>query len=170
MPQIIFVYSLDCLRTFPEMFNDIPRNVWGHSPECLVRFPGIFEDIPRNIGNIPWNVSGHSPECFTTFPGMFGDIPRNVWRHSLEYNFPPNPRVPRIPFNVPVFLVLYIAHSDWIRRDAPHLSAFSRNAGKYGPEKLRIRTLFTQCLQSSYTKNLGNFPGKHLTWSLVFRI
>ena len=26
-----------------------------------------------------------------------------------------------------------------------HLSVFSPNAGKYGPEKLRIRTLFTQC-------------------------
>ena len=40
---------------------------------------------------------------------MFGDIPRNVWRHSPEYNIPPIPRVPRIPFPVPVFLVLYIA-------------------------------------------------------------
>ena len=26
-----------------------------------------------------------------------------------------------------------------------YLSVFSPNAGKYGPEKLRIRTLFTQC-------------------------
>ena len=32
--------------------------------------------------------------CFATFPGMFGDIPR----------------VLRIPFPVPVFLVLYIAY------------------------------------------------------------
>ena len=40
---------------------------------------------------------------------MFGDIPWNVWRHSPEYNIPPIPRVPRIPFPVPVFLVLYIA-------------------------------------------------------------
>ena len=33
-------------------------------------------------------------------------------------------------------------HSDLIRRDIPDLSAFSPHAGKYGPEKLRIRTLF----------------------------
>ena len=39
---------------------------------------------------------------------MFGDIPWNVWRHSLEYNIPPIPRVPRISFPVPVFLFLYI--------------------------------------------------------------
>ena len=26
-----------------------------------------------------------------------------------------------------------------------YLSVFSPNAGKYGPEKLRIRTLFTKC-------------------------
>ena len=32
--------------------------------------------------------------------------------------------------------------SDLIRRDIPDLSAFSPHAGKYGPEKLRIRTLF----------------------------
>ena len=32
----------------------------------------------------------------------------------------------------------------WIRRDAKYLSVFSLNAGKYGPEKLQIRTLFTQ--------------------------
>ena len=38
---------------------------------------------------------------------MFGDIVLNVLRHSQEYNFPPIPRVPRIPLHVPVFLVLY---------------------------------------------------------------
>ena len=40
------------------------------------------------------------------------------------------------------FLIFW--HLDWIRRDTPHVSEFSPNAGKYGPEKLRIRTLFTQ--------------------------
>ena len=67
---IIFEYSLDFLRTFPEMFGDILRNIWRHSPECLATFPGIF-DIPRNI----WR---HSPECLVTFPRIFGDIPRNI--------------------------------------------------------------------------------------------
>ena len=40
---------------------------------------------------------------------MFEYIPRNVWRYSPEYNIPPIPRVHRIPFPVPLFLVLYIA-------------------------------------------------------------
>ena len=49
---------------------------------------------------------------------MFGDIPRRVWENSPKYNIPPPPppppprpipRVPGIPFSVPVFLVLYIA-------------------------------------------------------------
>ena len=31
------------------------------------------------------------------------------------------------------------------RRDTLYLSVFSPNAGKYGPEKSRIWTLFTQC-------------------------
>ena len=37
-------------------------------------------------------------------------------------------------------------HLDWIRRNTPYLSVFNPNAGKWGPEKLRIWTLFTQCL------------------------
>ena len=44
------------------------------------------------------------------------------------------------------FLVRIFPHSDWIRRNTTYLSIFSPNTGKYGPEKLRIRTLFTQCI------------------------
>ena len=43
-----------------------------------------------------------------------------------------------------VFLVCIFRHLDWIWRDTPYLSIFSPNAGKYWPEKLRIRTFFTQ--------------------------
>ena len=43
------------------------------------------------------------------------------------------------------FLVRIFPHSDWIRRNTENLSVFSPNAGECGPEKLRIRTLFTQC-------------------------
>ena len=52
-----------------------------------------------------------------------------------------------------VFLVRIFPYSDWIRRDTPYLSLFSPNAGKYGPEKLWIRTLFTQCV---FVKNSNN--------------
>ena len=45
-----------------------------------------------------------------------------------------------------VFLVRIFPHSYWIRRDTEYLFAFSPNAGKYGPEKLLIRTLFTHCV------------------------
>ena len=46
--------------------------------------------------------------------------------------------------------------------DTEYLSVFSPNAGKYGPEKLRIRTLFTQCIvwgqkiQSLYDQENAN--------------
>ena len=43
-----------------------------------------------------------------------------------------------------VFLVRIFLHSDWIRRH--NLSVSSPDTGKYGPEKLRIRALFTQYL------------------------
>ena len=45
-----------------------------------------------------------------------------------------------------VILVRIFPHSDWIRRDTEHPSVFSLNAGNYGPEQLRIRTLFTRLL------------------------
>ena len=44
-----------------------------------------------------------------------------------------------------VFLVRLFPHLDWIRRVAEHLSVFSPNTGRYGPEKPRIQTFFTQC-------------------------
>ena len=43
-----------------------------------------------------------------------------------------------------VILVSIFPHSDWIRRDTPYLSVFCPNVEKYGPEQLRIRSLFTQ--------------------------
>ena len=43
-----------------------------------------------------------------------------------------------------VFLVHIFPHLNWIRRNTSYLSVLNPNVGKYGPEKLRIRTLFTQ--------------------------
>ena len=43
-----------------------------------------------------------------------------------------------------VLLVRIFPHFNWIRRDTPYLFVFSPNTGKYGPENLRMRTLFTQ--------------------------
>ena len=93
-----FILSIECFTTCHRLFS----NIFEYSPEFFTTFARIFGDIPRNI----WR---HSPECLVTFPQMFEDIPRNVWQHSLEYNISPIPHVPRIPFPVPVFLVLYIA-------------------------------------------------------------
>ena len=45
-----------------------------------------------------------------------------------------------------VFLVHDLPHSHWMRRDTSYLSVFTLNAGKEGPEKLRIWKLFTQCV------------------------
>ena len=47
-------------------------------------------------------------------------------------------------FGVRIFLVCIFTHSYWLWRDTEHMSLFSSNVIKYGPEKLRIRTLITQ--------------------------
>ena len=46
-----------------------------------------------------------------------------------------------------VFLVRTFPHSDCIRRDTPYLSILGPNARIYEPEKLRMRTLFTQWIK-----------------------
>ena len=58
-----------------------------------------------------------------------------------------------------VFLFYIFPHSEWIPRDTPYLSVFNPNAKKYGPEKLRIRTLFTQSSVSD-RETLSPVPGK----------
>ena len=45
-----------------------------------------------------------------------------------------------------VFLVSIFPHWDWIRRNTKYPFVFSPKTGKYGPEKLWIRTLFMQWL------------------------
>ena len=53
-----------------------------------------------------------------------------------------------------VFLVRIFPHSDWIQR-------YSLNAVKYGPEKLRIRTFFTQREMKHLKTTVRNFVILH---------
>ena len=55
-------------------------------------------------------------------------LAEGLFKHALREKCP----------NMDFFLVCISPHSDWIRK------VFSLNTGKYGPEKLRIWTLFTQ--------------------------
>ena len=67
-----------------------------------------------------------------------------------------------------VFLVYISPHLDWIRRDTPYLSTFSPNEGKYGPEKLRIQTLFTQCTALILSCIMSKNGQKHFKKLMVF--
>ena len=49
-----------------------------------------------------------------------------------------------------VFLVRIFLPLDLIQKDTECLSIFRPNAGKYRPEKLQIRALFTQCMPLIY--------------------
>ena len=65
------------------MFRAISQNIWQHSLECLVTFPVMFEDItpnvwrysPRMFREIPRKVLCYSPEynfrpAFPAFPSF----------------------------------------------------------------------------------------------------
>ena len=56
-----------------------------------------------------------------------------------------------------VILVRIFSHLDWIRGNTEYLSVFSLNAGKYGPEWLRVRTLFMQCYLKHFCKGIFIF-------------
>ena len=49
----------------------------------------------------------------------------------------------------------YFTAFGWIRRDTPYLSVFSPNVGKYIPEKLRIRTIFLQCIFQVFSSHVS---------------
>ena len=62
--------------------------------------------------------------------------------------------------------VSYCVKSVRIRSfSGPHFPVFSPNAGKYGPEKLRIRTLFTQWVLSWISKIL---PQTNFSQSITY--
>ena len=54
----------------------------------------------------------------------------------------------------------------WRRRNTPYLSVISSNGGKYGPEKLRIRILFTRCTEA-YLTPCHSTMTEHLLQNLV---
>ena len=60
-------------------------------------------------------------------------------------------KFPYSEFSGPYFSAFGLNTERW--RDIQYVSVVSPNAGKYGPGKLRIRTLFTQC------RNLPNIYG-----------
>ena len=53
-----------------------------------------------------------------------------------------------------VFLVRIFQHSGCTQRDKKYLTVFSLNEGKYGPEKLQIRTILTAA--HIYTRNCSS--------------
>ena len=65
-----------------------------------------------------------------------------------------------------VFLVRIFLPLDLIQKDTECLSIFRPNAGKYRPEKLQIRALFTQCMPLSYNAAWKN----NLTMKLLHRL
>ena len=68
-----------------------------------------------------------------------------------------------------VFVVHIFPHSDWIWRGTSYLSVFSTNAGQYGPGKLRIRTIFTQCIVRLLI-NVWNIHGWYITIVTAYNI
>ena len=57
-----------------------------------------------------------------------------------------------------VILVCSFPHLDWIRGDNLYLLVFNSNGRKYGPEQLRIRVLFTQCMLLWIIRKFEQWP------------
>ena len=87
-PFILFLFN--CIINRP-IFLDIFENLHQHFSKSSLTFPGKFTNIPRNLLQHSRNVKIITlTESSKRFPGIVENIPR----------------VSRIPFSVPVFLVL----------------------------------------------------------------
>ena len=93
---------------------------------CLWRFDDIVESLVFN-----WQMS------------KTNNLNRKVWNLlCIRYHHITNTAWK--VFLLGVFQVGILTHLDWIWWLKVWISVFSSNNGKYGPEKLRIRTLFMQ--------------------------
>ena len=66
------------------------------------------------------------------------------------------------------FLVRIFPHSDWIWGDITYLSVFSPNARKYGPQKLRLQTLYAVNMMNKLQEILASFLPMFLFISMLF--
>ena len=79
--------------------------------------------------------------------------------HKFATNWKRTPPLTKNPQKVSVFVVFLVRispHSDWIRSDTEDICPFSPNAGKYGPAKLQIRTIFKQCDFRTFSHNISS--------------
>ena len=101
-----------------------------------------------------------------------GIVIKNSWCQNMENMWLSFTTAWKV-FIFGVFLVHVFPHWDCIWRDTPYLSVFSLNVRKCGPEKLQIRTIFTQCTRGSlwvFCKILeDNYLIKH-QWLLAMNI
>ena len=72
---------------------------------------------------------------------IWKSLPRNIF-HIIYEKYFFNHCVKSV--RIRSFLVRTFPHLDWITKDTRYLSVFSPNAGKHGPKKLQIQTLFAQ--------------------------
>ena len=85
---------------------------------------------------------------------VFWNISR-VQEKQLKINQGRRPLRKKCP-NTEFFVVRIFHYSDWIRRLTEEISVFSPNTGKYGPEKLRILTIFTQWTRLDWAAPVQN--------------
>ena len=85
----------------------------------------------------PFHTTGFFKERLVVWNRLIGNRHRDTLREKCPY--------------LEFFWSVFFPHSDWIRRDTPYLSLFSLNAGKSGPEQLRIRTFSMQCLPTYFS-------------------
>ena len=82
----------------------------------------------------------------------------------LAFALPLHEKCPNIEF----FLIRIFSHSDWIQRDTEHVSLFSLNARKCGPEKPPYLDTFHAVY--IYNMIVNPFPfRKQYSWSFFLR-
>ena len=101
----------------------------------IIRFDNYLKS------NLIWVKLSDEHRRFWLFPKLNHAVTNGGFRHSFysarcfKSDYTNTMTGCEKSSNPEFFLVRIFPHSDWIRRDTPCLSAFSPNAGKYGPKK-----------------------------------
>ena len=123
-------------------------NLWKTQPSFAIdRQPKQFSITNERFCFVLFG--GQAMNFLFTIPAIYykcWTIFKNIWYMLLRFFFLASKSTTAWKVSVfGVILARIFPHSDWMRRDTSYISVFSPNAGKYGPEELRLRTFFTQC-------------------------
>ena len=163
--RIKWLIYLHCFQSFGhfKFLKFYRRQSRVNSPQARVHRPTLASHLRPKSRNSCLPCYGYYPTTKSIWLKEFG------WTQFLDSGEHHDSRyapLRKMCPNTESFLVSIFPHSDWIRRDTSHLSVFSPNAGKYGPEITPYLDTFHAVIHFKNKNNNQKYEENVLTsWS-----